>query len=142
MSEGGTRGLRPPGGYPPPTAATLPGGTELDLVALAKEVCARYRAEFPDEAERYGDAGISWCVHDNQHILRWAAVTLDDEPGFHKEIGWLAGVLAARDFPLYRLARDLGIAAEVVAEQGLGEPGADLAARLRSGVPVVDRAGA
>ena len=137
MSEGGTRGLRKPGGHPPPTEATLPDGTDLDLVALAKEVCARYRAEFPDEAERYGEAGIAWCVHDNQHILRWAAVTLDDEAGFHEEIGWLAGVLHARDFPLERLRRNLGIAAEVVAEQSLGEPGAQLAERLRSGVPAV-----
>ena len=137
MSERGTRGLRPPSGYPPPTPATLRDGIELDLVALATEVCAKYRAEFPDEAERYGDAGMAWCVHDNQHILRWAAVTLDDEAGFHKEIGWLARVLHARDFPLDRLRRNLGIAAEVVAGQDLGEPGAQLAERLRSGVPAV-----
>ena len=40
---------------------------------------ARYRAEFPDEEERYGDAGNAWCVHDNQHILNWA---YQDAPGF------------------------------------------------------------
>jgi hypothetical protein len=76
-------------------------------------------------------------VHDNQHILRWAAVTLDDEAGFHKEIGWLARVLHARDFPLDRLHRNLGIAAEVVTERDLGEPGAQLAERLRSGLTAV-----
>jgi hypothetical protein len=80
---------------------------------------------------------MAWCVHDNQHILRWAALTLDDEAGFHKEIGWLARVLSARDFPL-GLPRNLGIAAEVVAAQGLGEPGALLSERLRSGVPAVE----
>jgi hypothetical protein len=57
----------PPTGYPQPVTAQLHDGQTLDLRVLAEEICARYRAEFPDEQERYGDAGMAWCVHDNQH---------------------------------------------------------------------------
>jgi hypothetical protein len=87
---------------------------ELDLVALAKEICARYRAEYPDEEERYGDAGMAWCLHDNQHILNWAVGARNGLVDLERELAWLAGVLSARDFPVERLARDLEIAAEVV----------------------------
>lgn len=95
----------PPSGQPPPE--TVNG---VDLVALATEICARYRAEFPDEEQRYGPAGQAWCLHDNQYILAWALLGPEVlEPN----VAWLAGVLAARDFPLERLRRDLEIAAEV-----------------------------
>ena len=99
---------RPPGGMTPPARAD-----GLDLVELAKEICARYRAEYPDEQERYGDAGMAWCRHDNQHILGWAVGARDGLVDLERELGWLARVLAARDFPLDRLARDLEIAADV-----------------------------
>ncbi len=107
----------PPSGYPPPVNAELNGGKTLDLRALAQEICARYRAEFPDEQQRYGDAGIAWCVHDNQHILNWAVTELNGYGGFERQLAWLAGVLEARDFPLDRLARNLDIAAAVSAEE-------------------------
>ena len=63
------RRLSPPSGYPPPEVAHTAEGGTLRLRPLAEEICRRYRAEFPDEQERYWDAGIAWCVHDNQHIL-------------------------------------------------------------------------
>ncbi len=107
----------PPSGYPPPVSAELLGGETLDLRALAQEICARYWAEFPDEQERYGDAGTAWCVHDNQHILNWAVTELNGYGGFERQLAWLAGVLEARDFPLDRLARNLDIAAAVSAEK-------------------------
>ena len=47
-------------------------GEVIDLVAMAREVCGRYRGEFPDEEERYGPAGEAWCLHDNQYLLAWA----------------------------------------------------------------------
>jgi hypothetical protein len=109
----------PPSGYPPPVTAELHGEGTLDLRALAQEICARYRAEFRDEQERYGDAGLAWCVHDNQHLLNWAVTELNGYGGFERQLAWLAGVLEARDFPLDRLARNLDIAAAVV-EQALG----------------------
>ena len=33
----------------------------LALFSLATAICERYRLEYPDERERYGDAGIAWC---------------------------------------------------------------------------------
>ena len=110
----------PPSGQPPPVRAELGDGTVVDLEALAREVCDRYRAEYPDEEERYGEVGQQWCRHDNQHILAWAAGDVAGHVDFEKEIRWLAGVLGARGFPLPSLADDLEIAAEVVPE--LSEP--------------------
>jgi hypothetical protein len=108
----------PPSGAPPPVTAELRGGSRLDLRALAEEVCRRYHAEFPDEQERYGDAGLAWCVHDNQYLLNWAVLESNGYGGFERQLAWLAGVLEARDFPLDRLARDLEIASAVVDGDG------------------------
>jgi hypothetical protein len=116
--------VRPPSGAAPPVRATV-RGEELDLLALAREICRRYRAEFPDEEGRYGDAGVAWCVHDNQHILNWAAGSIEGYVDLERELAWLARVLEARAFPLDRLARNLDIGAAVA-----GEP---LAAALASG---------
>ena len=112
--------IRPPSGYPPPLTAELDGRQTLDLRALAEAICSRYRAEFPDEQERYGDAGMAWCLHDNQHIINWAVNESRGYGGFERQLTWLAGVLEARDFPLERLARDLEIGAEVL-ERELGQ---------------------
>ena len=125
------RRVSPPSGSPPPVVAVLADGdVTLDLVALASEICRRYREEFPDEEGRYGDAGMAWCVHDNQHILNWAVGAANGWVDFSKELAWLAGVLEARAFPLDRLARDLEIAAEVVGH----EPVAD---ELRGGAEFI-----
>jgi hypothetical protein len=111
----------PPSGHPPPAEAQLGGGRTLDLRALAEEICRRYRAEFPDEEQRYGEAGMAWCVHDNQHLLNWAVTEANGFGGFERQVEWLAGVLDARDFPLDRLTRDLVIAAAVVQEEQIRE---------------------
>ena len=124
-----TRRLEPPSGQPPPTEARLRDGPPLDLLALAREVCRRYRDEFPDEHERYGDAGNAWCVHDNQHLLNWASLS---DAVFERQLDWLAELLEARAYPLARLARDLEIAGEVVDERW-GEAAAPVSARLRAG---------
>jgi hypothetical protein len=113
----------PPSGAPAPVTAELRDGEELDLRALAHAICRRYRHEFPDEQARYGDAGMAWCVHDNQHLLNWAVAEANGYGGFERQLTWLAGVLEARDFPLERLARDLDIAAAVLDELGTRHPG-------------------
>jgi len=90
----------------------------IELAPLAREICSRYSAEYPDESDRYGRAGVEWCIHDNLYLLAWAIS--DAERGdvdFLVQVKWLAGVLSSREFPLERLARDLQIAAEVLARE-------------------------
>ena len=112
----------PPSGAPAPVSAELRDGEVLDLRSLAREICHRYREEIPDEHPRYGDAGMAWCVHDNQHLLNWAVTESNGYGGFERQLTWLADVLEARSFPLERLARDLDIAAAVLDEQGTRRP--------------------
>jgi hypothetical protein len=107
----------PPSGQPPPVRAELADGTAVDLETLAREVCDRYRAEYPDEEERYGEAGQQWCRHDNQHLVNWAVLHTREYVVLDKQVAWLAKVLEAREFPLDRLAHDLDIAAVVVGER-------------------------
>jgi hypothetical protein len=126
----------PPSGQRPPERAQLRDGTEVDLEALAGEICARYRAEHPDEEGRYGPAGDLWCRHDNQHILNWAVLDTFAYASLDEQVAWLAKVLEARDFPLDRLARDLEIAAEVVGDR-LGDAAGDVAAALTRAAAMV-----
>ena len=105
-------------------------GAPFDLIAPAREICRRYRVEFPDEDGRYGDAGMAWCVHDNRHILNWAAMDVEYGLGIERQLEWLADVLRNRDFPIERLVRDLEIAAEVVEDAAVAE-------RLRAGAEFV-----
>ena len=105
----------PPSGATPPVEVHLPDGTSIDLRPIAREICAHYRTEFPDEEERYGPAGIEWCLHDNLYLLAWAIQDRrDGTVRLDEQAAWLARILAARDFPVSRLVRDLEIAAEVV----------------------------
>ena len=98
------RRLAPPSGMPPPAAAMSPTGRELELRALAKQSCTAYEAEFPDARDRYGAAAFDWCVHDSQHVLNWAALSVTGSLRFEEQVAWLARILEARDFPLERLA--------------------------------------
>jgi hypothetical protein len=121
--------IRPPSGQAPPEQARGPDGERVALRPLAEEACRRYGSEYPDERERYGDAGMAWCVHDLQHVLNWALADAAGLIDLDEQLRWLAGVLEARDFPLDRLARGLELAATVV-EERLGEPAAGVAGRL------------
>lgn len=128
--------LSPPSGEPPPVVALLPDSTEVDLVFLAQEICRRYQGEFPDEVERYGPTGLAWCLHDNQHLLNWAALSVAGCGALDEEITWLARVLEARDFPLARLRRNLELAAAVI-EAEHGQRAEAVAAALRDGAKLV-----
>ena len=122
---------RAPSGGAPPEIAELPGGQRLELAGPAREIAQRHRAEFPDEEERYGDAGLEWCVYDSQWILAWAAADASGFEDLGRQIEWLAGVLDARGYPVQRLARNLEIAADVVAPlRAVLESGAETAREL------------
>lgn len=123
--------LRRPSGTPPPAASEI-DGRRVDLIALADEVCRRYEVEYPDELERYGEAGGEWCRHDNQWLLQWAIADVQGATQLDEQVRWLARVLKARDFPVARLAHDLRIASDVVSQAGLGDGAAAVAARLAS----------
>ena len=127
--------VAPPSGMPPPETVTSPHGRDIDLVAIARETCASYDAEFPDERERYGPVGAEWCRHDCQHLLNWAVLSLTVELDFDAQLAWLARVLAARDFPIDRLARCLELLAQAVRSDLPGEP--EVAARVDAGAAYV-----
>ena len=118
----------PPSGWPPPTQAML-AGAEVALEPLAAVIADRYFARFPEDIERYGDAARAWELHDTQHLLNWAIGDVEGHVDLERQVGWLAGVLEARDFPLDHLAGNLELAADAV-EAELGDAEA-LADRLR-----------
>lgn len=122
----------PPSGAAPPAIAQLSDGAAIDLRALAMEVCALYRSEFPDEQERYGEAGMQWCLHDNQYLLAWAIQDARDGTILLTEQSlWLRSVLENRGFPVERLVRNLELAATVVRDSDeLGELASSTSRRL------------
>jgi hypothetical protein len=128
----------PPSGWPPPTEATL-GGRPVELAPLAGEVAGRYFEQHPEDLERYGsEAARAWETHDTLHVLNWAIGDVEGFVVLDEQVTWLAGVLAARDFPLGHLADNLEIAAAVVRERVAG--GTPVAERLSAAAALV-RAG-
>ena len=130
-----SRRVAPPSGMSPPGTVTSPHGRDIDLATLARDTCASYATEFPDEHERYGPAGAEWCRHDCQHLLNWAVLSLTVGLDYEAQLAWLARVLEARDFPLERLARCLELLAQAVRDGTPDEP--EVAARLDGGAAFV-----
>ena len=128
------RPVAPPrGGTAPPDRTRLAGGERAFLAPLAYEAARRHLEEFPDERERYGDAGLEWCAHDVQWILSWAALESDGADGLLREqLAWLARVLEARGYPVDRVGRAVEIAADVTHERH-GAAADALVATLRAG---------
>ena len=137
------RPLAPPrGGTAPADKAQLANGEPCFLAPLAHEAARRHLEEYPDERARYGDAGLDWCAHDIQWILAWAALEVDGNEGLlSAQLGWLSGLLAARDYPTERLRRAVEIAADVVADAH-GTAADSLVATLRAAAPAVTSASA
>jgi hypothetical protein len=125
--------LRPPsGGTPPRATAVLANGTTCFLAPLAHDVARRHLDAFPDEADRYGPAGLEWCAHDVQWILAWASSEAEGQSGLlSRQLAWLGDLLAARGYPRERLARAVELCADVVDERHPGA-GASLSAVLRA----------
>ena len=130
-----TRRTQPPSGWPPPDHALL-GGARVPLAPLAEAVADRYFAEFPDDLERYGaETARAWELHDTSHLLAWAIGDAEGSVDLAREVAWLAKVLEAREVPLERLARNLELAGDVVAERLDG--GADVARALAAAARLV-----
>jgi hypothetical protein len=128
------RRTQPPGGWPPPDRATL-AGREVELPPLAAAVSDRYFERYPEDLERYGELARQWEIHDTQHLLNWAIGDVEGHVELERQVGWLAGVLEARDFPVEHLAGNLELAADTV-EAELGDADA-LAGRLRDAAAFV-----
>ena len=126
------RRTQPPGGWPPPDRARL-GDREVELLPLSTAVSERYFERYPEDLERYGELARQWEIHDTQHLLNWAIGDVEGHVDLERQVGWLAGVLEARDFPLEHLASNLELAGDVV-EESLG--GA-VAQRLRAAAAFV-----
>ena len=84
---------------------------------------------YPEDLDRYGDLARQWEVHDTQHLFNWAIGDVEGHVDLEQQVGWLAGVLEARDFPIEHLAGNLELAADIV-EDELADADA-LAGRLR-----------
>jgi hypothetical protein len=130
-----SRAVSSPSGWPPPATATL-AGRLVELRPLAMAISNRYFAEFPDDLETYGEAARDWEVHDTAHCLHWAILDAEGLDVLSRQVAWLKRVLAARDFPLEHLARNLELAADVMTDE-LGHPGAQVAERLRAAAALV-----
>jgi hypothetical protein len=125
----------PPSGFPPPTEAGTRDGEVVDLVRVAEHSAAAFIRAFPDYGERYGPVAIPWCVHDEQHLLNWAILSLRDQVDFEHELAWLARVLESRAFPLYWLAGGLELLARTMRELYPTLP--DVATRLDEGAAFI-----
>lgn len=108
---------RPSGTPAPAHAIVAAGGERIDLVGAAEDVARRYFDEFPDDRDNYSAEVWDWAVHDTRYILSWAIGDLNGLPMLGRQVEWLASVLGARDFPLDRLARNLELSADVLAER-------------------------
>lgn len=132
--------LRPPsGGMAPPTTAKLPDGTNLDLLPLARTIADEHLARHPEELERYGEAVRAWCIHDNQHLLNWAALDLGGVMDLDAQVAWLANVLSSRGYPLESLVDDLQTARSVLRRPPVSDGRRVLAERLGAAAAALRR---
>lgn len=126
------REIAPPSGAAPPAIFELADGHRLDLGPLAERLCDLYYDMHPDDAERYGPVGRTWCDHDSRYLLAWALE--DARAGMVDvvaQVQWLGRILGARGFPVERLARHVVFAAAVLDTAGLGDLGTRAAERMK-----------
>ena len=96
-----------------------------EFLEIAERICERYYAEYPDTDERYGARGRNYCAHDNAYLVGWMlqAAALATPAILERNVRWLADLLAAREFPMERYARNLQFVADAIVEAGLGTAG-------------------
>ena len=114
----------------PPVTARLSDGTQLDVLALAREIASEHLERHPEELERYGEAVRAWCVHDNQHLVNWAVLDLGGWLDLDERLRWLTNILTSRGYPLQSLLDDLQTAAAVLRREPAGDARRAVADRL------------
>lgn len=123
--------LAPPSGQMPPQQIRLKAGDAIELAPWATAAADHHLSEHPEELERYGVHARDWCVHDLQWLAMWAVKDADGQGvDFAAELGWLARVLEARNYPLSSLADALETLADEAAS-GLDDAVAGLRAGAR-----------
>jgi hypothetical protein len=123
--------LEPPDLETAPSSALTHDGSVILLAPLAAALCDRYFTAYPDDAARLGPVGRAWCDHDSRFLLSWAlqdARTGDID--CVERVAWLGRVLAARGFPVERLARHVDFVAEALDVPDHGPLGAGAARRM------------
>ena len=133
----------PPSGAKAPQSIELANGTTVDLGPLAQQLCQDYFELYPDDLDRYGPAGRAWCEHDSRYLLAWAledarAGTIDCV----EQVKWLGRVLAARSFPIKRLAAHVQLTATALQVPELGETGILAADRISQAATALTNASA
>lgn len=131
----------PPSGVNPPAAFDVGDGRRVDLAPLAARLCELYYEAYPDDLERYGEAGRAWCDHDSRYLLAWAledagAGTLSAV----EQVQWLGRVLAGRNFPVARLAHHVGLTAAVLEAEVPDDLGRRAALLMREAASTLDPA--
>lgn len=98
----------------PTTDALFPS----QWLEVAERICARYYAEFPDHAERFGERGQEYCAHDNAYLIAWLVddMAVPASGSFARNVTWLASVLDARGFPMDAFRRNLELVGDAVVE--------------------------
>lgn len=123
--------LAPPGGVSAPESFEAPDGTRIDLGVLARRLCDLYYDVHPDDLERYGSVGRAWCEHDSRYLLAWA---LEDARAgavdVVEQVRWLGRVLAARGYPVDRLADHAELTGAVLRAAVPGSLGPSAAERM------------
>jgi hypothetical protein len=131
--------LEPPSGADPPASFELADGAIIDLGPLARQCTEQYYKLYPDDLERYGTSGQAWCEHDTRYLLAWA---LEDARAGTvnavEQVQWLGRVLAARAYPIERLARHVELTAAALRIPELGETGARAAERMREAASALE----
>ena len=123
------RRVAPPSGMPPPSVATLPDGTAVELRPLAQSIADAHLRRHPEDVERYGaDLARDWCTHDHQHVLAWAAGDID----LDGQLAWLARVLGARGYPVANLIDSLDTAAQTLERELATDAAREVSDRLRA----------
>ena len=109
---------------------------EADKLALATETTEQMEQRHPDLFARYGDKGRTRCAEDTAFHVEHLAAALDvgEDGAFRDYVGWLVGLLEARNVPAGDVILNLDCLASVI-ESRYGSDASDAVSLLRDATP-------